>query len=172
MRLLFGQWCVPWPGRKKPTTTTTTTTVVTGGLPTSENDNVSVSSAIDAADELTADMTRALPSSDASSASNAGIRRGNTGAHTPRLRSRAHQRAPPVTRFRLRSVTPRGIPVGSPGGACGGGGGFSATTVVDNESLYLYACYQRGDKETRIFCVPRDDGCRRTRTRAHTHRPC
>lgn len=71
MRLCFGQWCIPWPGRKKPTTITgvpTTTTIATS--PSSENyydDTVSISSAFDVVSAGEEPMTRALPS-DASSA--------------------------------------------------------------------------------------------------------
>lgn len=75
MRLCFGQWCIPWPGRKKPTTITgVPTDTTTGGTSSAqsvndddEDDNVSISSAIDVASVGEEAMTRALPS-DASSA--------------------------------------------------------------------------------------------------------
>ncbi|VVC26741.1 cGMP-dependent protein kinase, N-terminal coiled-coil domain,RmlC-like jelly roll fold,Cyclic nucleotide- [Cinara cedri] len=83
MRLCFGQWCVPWPGRKKPTTitgvvpttvTTSTTTIATS--PPSENvygrdddDNLSISSAIDvlsvdAQESMTRELQSDVPSAD------------------------------------------------------------------------------------------------------------
>lgn len=80
MRLCFGQWCIPWPGRKKPTTITgvPTTTVVASSRPSGNDeenddddndvdDNVSISSAIDVVYAGEEAMTRALQS-DGSSA--------------------------------------------------------------------------------------------------------
>jgi len=68
MRLCFGQWCIPWPGRNR--TTTITGVPTTDALPLPEDydyDNDSVSSAVDVLSAAEEPMTRALQPSDASS---------------------------------------------------------------------------------------------------------
>jgi len=68
MRLCFGQWCIPWPGRNKATTITGVPT--TDALPLPEDydyDNDSVSSAVDVLSATEEPMTRALQPSEASS---------------------------------------------------------------------------------------------------------
>jgi len=68
MRLCFGQWCIPWPGRNR--TTTITGVPTTDALPLPEDydyDNDSVSSAVDVLSAAEEPMTRALQPSDSSS---------------------------------------------------------------------------------------------------------
>ncbi|XP_029345642.1 cGMP-dependent protein kinase, isozyme 2 forms cD4/T1/T3A/T3B-like isoform X1 [Acyrthosiphon pisum] len=68
MRLCFGQWCIPWPGRNR--TTTITGVPTTDALPLPEDydyDNDSVSSAVDVLYAAEEPMTRALQPSDSSS---------------------------------------------------------------------------------------------------------
>lgn len=68
MRLCFGQWCIPWPGRNR--TTTITGVPTADALPLPEDydyDNDSVSSAVDVLSAAEEPMTRALQPSDGSS---------------------------------------------------------------------------------------------------------
>lgn len=68
MRLCFGQWCIPWPGRNRTTTITGVPTTDVSPPPEDyDYDNDSVSSAVDVLSAAEEPMTRALQPSDSSS---------------------------------------------------------------------------------------------------------